>query len=194
MRAFIILTLLGCTVSTPALSLEQSCAEGQTAVEGSWDITPSLDSLSERLDERFVAALARRTTAPLLAPTQLFPDPEFADEEFFITCMLRANHEIVDGMGWLDAGTIEVQGRTPQGHWVTSDGTPVSLPDVRVSEHFFDPRYESMAPDDELYVLFLIPMPDGSYLLRRRAELMDDIVSGEHTESGEDAPLELFRR
>ena len=109
--------------------------------------------------------------------------------------MIEAEHEVVDGLGWVEEGPILVRGRTAQGHWVSSDGVPVGRQDGRVvSEHFFDSNYETMAPDEEVHVLFLLPRPDGSYLLRRRAELMGDMVSGEHTTGGEDAPLDLFRR
>lgn len=177
------------------MSQEQACAEGQTALEGAWDFTDNLTQWWEQLDGRFAAVLARRVTEPMpwLGSIEAALPPDDDDGVIFIACTLEAQYEIVDGLGWVDAAEVRVQGRTSQGYFGRRDGTPVEN-NLVISEHFFDSNYESMAPDDEVYVLFLLPRPDGSYLLRRRAELLDDIVSGEHTESGEDAPLELFRR
>lgn len=203
MRAFSIfplsaLSLAGCTGTVepaqPALSDERACAEGQTATEGSWDYTEDLTQWWAQLDGRFSAVLARRVT-------EVSPSPISADDAApvddngltFIECTVEARYEIIDGLGWVDAEEIRVRGRTSQGYFGRHDGTPVAT-DLRISEHFYDPNYESMAPDDEVYILFVLPRPDGSYLLRRRAQVTGEMVSGQHTESGEDAPLELFRR
>lgn len=197
MRAFFALTLLGCTASLaePQLSHRQACAEGQTALEGAWGYTMNLTEWWEQLDGRFAAVLARRVTEPMpwlhSESASTPPDDGYVS---FIECTLEAQYEIVDGLGWVDAEEIRVQGRTSQGYFARRDGTPVVMSNMVISEHFYDSNYESMAPDDEVYVLFLLPRSDGSYLLRRRADLVDNVVSGEHTESGEDAPLDLFRR
>ncbi|MFT5354174.1 MAG: hypothetical protein ACI9KE_001375 [Polyangiales bacterium] len=115
MRALFIFCLLGCIATVaPTISFEEACAGGgPMALEYAWSEPENLTTWWEILDGRFSAVLARRTTEAQFIPVLRDPNAEPGGDLSFLECNRGAEHEIVDGLGWIDAETIQVRARTP---------------------------------------------------------------------------------
>lgn len=173
--------------------LSEACADGQQAMPIFTEPNSLVEFWNARRDDRHVAVLARRSAAPRIVPPRLgFAGPR--PEPVFHECIEGADHEIVDGLGWIEADSLFVEGRTGRGFWGTDEGRP--LPDVELAftDFFFQPDPEGIATDDALYLLILQELPDGTLFLQWRASVTDGLVSGEHTLSGESSTLDDFRR
>ena len=133
-RLFVGTLLLACA-SEPPVPLEQACAEGQRATPA-WPES-SLAELWDRSRDTDVAVLARRTSTPeLVDPTYFFLETP-TSEPVFYTCVESAEHQIVDGLGWVDAESITVTSTTGEGFLGTKTGRPRPDLELMVSEHFY---------------------------------------------------------
>lgn len=191
MTRTLMLLLLGACSSDPPIALELACAEGQRATEA-WPLT-SLAEHWERSRDRYVAVLARRAERPELVPPTYFFAEVPDDEPIFYACVEAAEHEVIDGLGWIDTDRIVVASGTGEGFFGTRTGRP--LPDVNLvaSEHFYADHL-AMAADENVYLL-LLELYDEMYIVRWRTTVSDDgVVSGENTTSGEPTNLDVFRR
>lgn len=168
------------------------CAEGQMSTAG-WLPWPE-STLSVVEPAYLIPVIARRATERATLMPSLW---ESGGGAHIASCQEGATHEIVDGLGWIDEGDVDVIASLGSYYTALADGR--RHPDIDLwMESFFDPEWDSLAPDDELYLLVLNVYEPASMWLDRRVALTRDasgalMVSGEYTLSGEDTPVEAFR-
>ena len=175
------------------VSIEQACRDGQMAFPGLGGTQPSsILTYWQRLDHAYyTAVLARRTATPTLAPPEVSA-PAGSPRPHVAYCHEAAEHAVIDGLGWIDAASVEVSAYTGQSYWSSSDGTPLTGVEGIYENGWFDSPTQSLPPDDATYLLIL-RLDTGTHYLHRRTTVIDGVVSGEGTTSGETAPIDAFR-
>ncbi len=187
---------MGCTASVDVVDLAAvtaACAEGQVATPGRGGGQPqSLSDEWVRYSEGpIIAVLARRAgpRADRIPPL----GPQATSEHYLAYCLEGAEHTITDGLGWMEEGTVEIRSTTGRTYWTTETGVPQPDVDIIDSGFFFDEETQSLAPDEEEYLLILRTDEDGNLSLISRYALNGGMVSGAATVSGEDAAVDLYR-
>jgi hypothetical protein len=163
-------------------SIEVACATGRMALPGP---CRSRESLRELARSPYFRVATRRFVEPVLAAPEIAPigDPHLA------FCREHAEHTVTDGRGRAIGEPIDVLAGIGRAYWSTADGTPTPEVTLAHSGHCFDPTHQGLAPDDSEQMLFLVELR-GDLFLVWRAPIVDGMVSGEGTITGEDLTLD----